>query len=78
MGGEFQVVGFFLDGYDAVTNTAYEYDEKRHFDANSKLNQNDEQYKNNLLPNLQVFVVISYVRRNVLRNANLRLILVIF
>lgn len=30
-GGEYQVAGYFLDGYDSEKNIAFEYDEKKHY-----------------------------------------------
>jgi len=30
-GGEYQILGYFLDGYDSLLNIAFEYDEKNHY-----------------------------------------------
>lgn len=30
-GGEFSIIGYFLDGYDKELNIVFEYDEKRHY-----------------------------------------------
>lgn len=44
-GGEFRVpnLGYFLDGYDPITNVAIEIDEGHHFDSNGSLSQKDIQ-----------------------------------
>lgn len=42
-GGEFYIeeLGYWLDGYDKKNNTAYEFDEKHHFDKNGNLSEKD-------------------------------------
>ena len=42
-GGEFHIneLGYWLDGYDAENNVAYEYDEKHHYDGMGKLKSKD-------------------------------------
>jgi hypothetical protein len=40
-GGEFQVLGYFVDGYSKEKNIVIEYDEKHHFDTNGHLRKRD-------------------------------------
>jgi len=42
-GGEFYIkeLGYWIDGYDKLNNTVYEYDEKHHFDKNGNLLSKD-------------------------------------
>lgn len=40
-GGEFQILGYFLDGYSPSKNIVIEYDERHHFDSNGNLREKD-------------------------------------
>jgi len=42
-GGELHIekLGYWIDGYDKINNTVYEYDEKHHFDKNGELSSID-------------------------------------
>jgi len=42
-GGEFEVAGYYLDGYDKNLNIAFEYDEPGHYEdvINNILNKRD-------------------------------------
>jgi hypothetical protein len=42
-GGEYHIkeLEYWVDGYDVVNNTVYEYDEKFHFDSDGKLSEKD-------------------------------------
>ncbi len=42
-GGEFRVIGYFVDGYDVKNNIVYEYDEKHHFNSDGILKEKDIQ-----------------------------------
>ena len=41
--GEFQIRGFFVDGYDKINNIVYEYDELSHFNIDGTLKSKDIQ-----------------------------------
>jgi hypothetical protein len=40
-GGEFKVLGYFVDGYSPSKNIVFEYDEAHHYDLNGKLSDKD-------------------------------------
>jgi endogenous inhibitor of DNA gyrase (YacG/DUF329 family) len=40
-GGEIMCLAYFLDGYDAINNIVFEYDEKHHYDVYGNLNEKD-------------------------------------
>jgi len=40
-GGEYKIVGFFLDGYDKEKNIVFEYDEPKHYDKWGNLKNKD-------------------------------------
>lgn len=42
-GGEFKVIGYFVDGYDKENNIVYEYDEDHHFNKDGTLCDRDIQ-----------------------------------
>jgi hypothetical protein len=42
-GGEYAVLGYFLDGYSPEKNIAFEFDERGHFTANGELREKDIQ-----------------------------------
>jgi hypothetical protein len=54
-GGEIQVAGYFLDGYDENLNIAFEYDEKSHYTnvLTSKLREKDILRQNNIIEKLK-------------------------
>lgn len=54
-GGEVEVCGYFLDGYDAENNIAFEYDEPRHYSDvyNNVLKEKDIERQNYIIKNLQ-------------------------
>jgi len=39
-GGEFSILGYWVDGYDKINNIVYEYDERAHYE-NGKLKEKD-------------------------------------
>lgn len=41
-GGEYQIAGYFLDGYSPSKNIAFEYDEKHHYHTDGKLKEKDQ------------------------------------
>lgn len=53
-GGEVQVAGYFLDGYDKDLNIAFEYDESKHYvdAANNVLKEKDIIRQNNIIKQL--------------------------
>lgn len=40
-GGEFQVLGYFVDAYDPIANVVLEIDERHHFNINGELKEKD-------------------------------------
>lgn len=60
-GGEVQICGYFVDGYDKKNNVVIEYDEKHHFTKNGQLTQRDYIRQQNIIDTLQCkFIRISY------------------
>lgn len=53
-GGEFEIDGYYLDGYDKELNIAFEYDEKRHYtDVNNNiLKERDIERQNYIIKKL--------------------------
>lgn len=53
-GGEYEVDGYFLDGYDKELNIAFEYDEKRHYSdpVNNILNKRDIERQTSIINKL--------------------------
>ena len=53
-GGEIQINGYFLDGYDKNLNIVFEYDEPRHYKdlINNILSEKDIQRQNNIINQL--------------------------
>ena len=61
-GGEFYVkeLGYWLDGYDAINNIAYEWDERQHFDKLGNLKNKDVKRQNEITNLLKcIFVRIK-------------------
>ena len=54
-GGEFECIGYFLDGYDKKLNIAFEYDEPTHYKdkENNILNDKDLQRQQNIIDILE-------------------------
>jgi hypothetical protein len=52
-GGEIDVIGYWLDGYDKEKNVVVEYDESRHYDKFGNLKQNDVKRMNRIMNHLQ-------------------------
>lgn len=52
-GGEVQLFGYFLDGYDKKKNIVVEYDEKHHYDVYGKLKEKDVVRMNYIINKLQ-------------------------
>ena len=50
---QYGVLGFYLDGYCKETNTAYEVDEKRHFDSEGCLIQRDVERESEIIEHLK-------------------------
>lgn len=60
-GGEVQICGYFVDGYDKEKNVVIEYDEKHHFQKNGQLKQKDHDRQQNIINELQCkFIRINY------------------
>ena len=60
-GGEYQVCGYFVDGYDKEKNVVIEYDEKHHFTKNGKLKESDKIRQQNIINELNCkFIRINY------------------
>ena len=53
-GGEYKILGYFLDGYDKEKNIAFEYDECKHYKDvyNNILNEKDIQRQENIINEL--------------------------
>lgn len=61
-GGEFQILGYWLDGYDKEKNVAIEYDEKHHFTKNNLYSEKDIYRQNEIQSYLKCkFIRIDYV-----------------
>ena len=54
-GGEIQITGYFLDGYDKELNIAFEYDEPKHYKdvENNILKQRDIERQKYIIEKLQ-------------------------
>lgn len=54
-GGEYEIDGYFLDGYDKERNIAFEYDEKRHYKDvyNNVLREKDIERQNRIIECLE-------------------------
>jgi hypothetical protein len=60
-GGEVQVCGYFVDGYDKEKNVVIEYDEKHHFNKTGQLKRRDCIRQQNIIDTLQCkFIRINY------------------
>lgn len=60
-GGEVQICGYFVDGYDKENNVVIEYDEKHHFHKNGQLKQKDYIRQQNIIDELKCkFIRINY------------------
>ena len=55
-GGEYEVGGYFLDGYDKELNIAFEYDEKKHYSdpANNILSDRDIERQEFIIKKIRV------------------------
>ena len=53
-GGEYEIDGYFLDGYDKELNIAFEYDEKRHYSdpVNNILSERDIERQTSIINKL--------------------------
>jgi hypothetical protein len=60
-GGEVQLFGYFVDGYDKDKNVVIEYDEKHHFDKYGKLKHRDYIRQQNIISEIRCkFIRINY------------------
>lgn len=60
-GGEVQIFGYFVDGYDKEKNVVIEYDEKHHFDKHGRLKQKDCIRQQNIINEIGCkFIRINY------------------
>jgi hypothetical protein len=68
-GGEYEIGGYALDGYDKNKNVILEYDEPHHYDFNGNLKPKDVRRQNDLIKALNPSVFLRYnEKRNVLYN----------
>lgn len=51
-GGEYEISGYSLDGYDKEKNIVFEYDESRHYGIDNKLKEKDIIRQNKIINNL--------------------------
>ena len=62
-GGEIQLYGYFVDGYDKERNIIFEYDEKKHYKSNGNLNNKDIYRQNLIIERYQPKSIFSLRRR---------------
>jgi hypothetical protein len=65
-GGEIMCLAYFLDGYDAINNIVFEYDEKYHYDINGNLKTKDVIRMNNIIIKLNCRFFRYNERANIL------------
>jgi hypothetical protein len=64
-GGEVELYGYFVDGYDKERNIIFEYDEKKHYRADGNLNNRDI-YRQNLI--IKKYNPTMFIRYNEYEN----------
>lgn len=62
-GGEFEVCGYSIDGYDKEKNIVFEYDEPRHYNVNDELKKDDVIRQENIIKELKPIMFIRYNER---------------
>ena len=63
-GGEVELYGYFVDGYDKDKNIVFEYDEPHHYQINGKLRNKDLQRQKEIIKNIKPHSFIRYDERN--------------
>jgi len=63
-GGEVELYGYFVDGYDKERNIIFEYDEPRHYVINGELRNKDLQRQKEIIENIKPRSFIRYDERN--------------
>ena len=59
-GGEYEIVGYSLDGYDKSKNVVFEYDEPYHYDFNGNLKPKDIRRQNDVIRALNPTAFLRY------------------
>lgn len=62
-GGEYEVCGYSLDGYDSEKNIVFEYDEPRHYNVYDQLKEDDIVRQKNIIKELHPTKFIRYNER---------------
>jgi len=62
-GGEYNVSGYFLDGYDREKNIVFEYDEKYHYDTSNNLKEKDRKRQDNIIQEISPIEFWRYNER---------------
>ena len=63
-GGEVEITGYLIDGYDKKNNIVFEYDEKRHYDICGNLKQKDIERQKRIIDKINPIMFIRYDERN--------------
>jgi len=63
-GGEIEVCGYFVDGYDKEKNVIFEYDEPHHYQIDGKLRRKDKIRQDILINEIKPNSFIRYDKRN--------------
>lgn len=63
-GGEVELYGFFVDGYDKEKNIIFEYDERRHYNVDGTLVDKDIKRQSELIKNVNPTLFLRYDEDN--------------
>ena len=63
-GGEIELYGYFVDGYDKERNIIFEYDESDHYKVDGSLKQKDTLRQKRIIDNIKPSMFIRYDEKN--------------